>query len=1508
MKKILGLDIGTNSIGGCLINLEEFGEKGSIEWLGSRIIPVDGEMLNKFNSGSAVETKAAFRRQKRGSRRLKQRYVLRRTRLIKALKILGWLNKEYPEDFKEALKENQDFKFNINNYIPIEQKTVKEATEVLGVKSKDGKLSVSIDWVVYYLRKKALNEKISMNELVRIIYMMNQRRGFRSSRKDKKEDEEKKIEKWVEILKVDSIEEKIQEVSEKNFKKQFIKIYIIKAGKYIWEEKRINKPEWIGKELNFLITKETLKSGEEKLKFQQPKPDDWEMSKVALEQDIKNSGLNVGEYFFNHLVNDKNYRIRQQIIDRSLYQKEFKEIWNKQCEYYPELKDTSKLKDISVELYKHNEAKQKEIQTHDIYYLLTKDIIYYQRELKSQKHSISLCKYEKGKFKKDNDFIKKGYKVAPKSSPEFQEFRIWQDIHNIRILEREKIINGKTLIDFELPKDFINNDIKEKLFDLFDKSAEVSETAILKAIDKKLLSTKTHKVNLFASRDKLKGNETKAYFRKIFNKIEHDGDKLLNDEKRFYRLWHIMYSISSSDADKSKKGLMNALTDKKKKETKNRENIELNLPDNVIKELADQPEFKEKQYAAYSSKAINKLLHVMRSGKYWKNELINDETKNRISKIITGEFDENIDDRTREQIAKHNLNVIEDFQGLETSLACYVVYGTDSERQNDDKYADYKDIDVMKLIPNNSLRNPIVEQIIRETLFVVKDLWEKFGQPDEIHIELGRELKKNEVERKKLSETGSKNFRDKERIRNLLIELINDGFPFDTKPNPNSPIDIDKFRIYESSSGSNYFEYEKKMKSENTNWRPTNAEIKRYALWLEQKCCSPYTGDPITITKLFSSEYEIEHIIPRAKLKYDSMENLVICECEVNKEKGDKLASNFISESPKTINRNGKEFTIKNYDEYVALCKSNFRGKKLKNLLCDEVPKEFISRQLNDTRYITKKVAELLYPIVKDKEGIIYTGGSITAELKREWGLTKVWKDLMKPRFERLENIIGRQLIIKDVKDRNNYHLETPEPETDIKRIDHRHHALDALIIASTTREHIRYLNSLNSVESDSKLKDIKRKLVKGKIREFKIPWEGFQKEAKDMLNEIIISFKSNNKVISKPKNKYLTWVNKDGKWIKEQKSQKSNNKWLSVRKSMFKEPQGIIYLKEIEEKKVLDAVKIHIDRQISDIDESGKPRAYIYDKEIREQIKMLLNRLNNNIDDIKKHLLKNPLLDFNGNKIDNVNIAVFNEYASKKVPIDSTFTYDKINNIPYAGKIIEKFEKLENIVSMKDKKDFPLPYLLKKHLDEYNGNSKEAFVGEGLENLYKKAGRPIKKVTRYEKKKEEDKFKGKYVETDKGGIVYFVMYENAEGIREEMFSVSVHQAIENIIQGKEIAEEKEGYKKIVLSPNNLVYLPTEEELETKIIDWNNKTNIFKRTYKMVSSTGKQCFFVPHFISKSLDSNGKELGANNKAEKPWYIIKPDEEFKAWDDTLIKKSCIKLKIDKLGNIKPFYSDD
>lgn len=75
----------------------------------------------------------------------------------------------------------------------------------------------------------------------------------------------------------------------------------------------------------------------------------------------------------------------------------------------------------------------------------------------------------------------------------------------------------------------------------------------------------------------------------------------------------------------------------------------------------------------------------------------------------------------------------------------------------------------------------------------------------------------------------------------------------------------------------------------------------------------------------------------------------------------------------------------------------------------------------------------------------------------------------MKPRFERLEKITGNHYIIHDKDEQGNpvIHFNVKENEQlDLKRIDHRHHALDALIIAATTREHIRYLNTLSAADN----------------------------------------------------------------------------------------------------------------------------------------------------------------------------------------------------------------------------------------------------------------------------------------------------------------------------------------------------------------------------------------------------------------------------------------------------------
>jgi CRISPR-associated endonuclease Csn1 len=1426
MKKILGLDIGTNSIGWSVIEIDEFGKSGRIIALGSRIIPMDGDAMQKFESGTTV-SKNADRRQHRMSRRLKQRFVLRRTRLLTVLKILGWVPETFPTDFKNSGINDPDFKFNINNYLPFDDSSIKEAHIAFGTSR------IPDDWVIYYLRHKAPKEKISLSELARIIYMLNQRRGFKSSRKDKPTQEDIEeikypiYEKWVQILRVMDITELAEEKG--------IKTLQITAGDIIGQIKRKNPPDWLGKEIELEVTKKTIKSGEISYSLSLPNPSEWEKQKTALNKNIRES-INLGEsssagdYFYLHLKKDKNYRIRQRIVDRDLYQKEFGIIWNKQAEFYPELTCKTGLSQITECLYRHNDAKKKEITNNSLFHLIANDILYYQRPLKSQKHSIDFCSYEKKYDPKGNVF---GVRVAPKSSPEFQEFRIWQTIHNLRILQLEGELNGKQQIDLDVSEQFLTAGKKAQLFKLFDSKKEISHLAILKELG---LTLKTHRLNYASDRSFL-GNVTKEVFRKVFKKHKWaEGESLLADEEVFYQLWHILYSLNDSTEIKSAlKSLQYVST----------------IPENIIDHLSNLPDL-SKQYASYSSKALKKFLSLMRCGSYFSPSLISLVLKNRIENIITGEYDENISDELRNRVEKEkkkfNLSGLMDFQGLPVWLAAYIIYGKHSEKENKEKYDNPEQIDVLRLIPNNSLRNPVVEQVSKETLSLARKIWQHYGQPDEIHIELARDLKKTAEERKQLSDIQFANENERRRIRSILRELKN--------ANPESLRDIEKLRYWEETGNE-----EARNTSIKFSKEPTKSEIDRYKLWGEQNHISPYTGKLISLSELFTPKYEIEHIIPRSRFFDDSFGNKTICETAVNDFKSHRTAREMIeTDGGRTITHKGHTFNLLKPNDYIDHCKRTFRGKKLHTLLREEIPKDFIDRQINDTRYITRMLAELLHPIAKDDAGVIFTIGQISSELKDKWGLNRVWKEILKPRFERLAGITGEQLIEFDQK-HNDIHFKK-----DYKRVDHRHHALDALVIACTTREHVRYLNTLNSVAEKSKY----QYLVKKKYSDFILPWETFTKEAREKLNEIIISHKCNNRVISKGVNKYTKWVQKaDGTWKKEMQQQ-ITGKLTSIRRSMFKEPLGRIQLREYRIVTIRQALEI----QYAVLKVSDKVSiSQIADKKIRQQINKILENSSFDLAEAEKFLRKNTLVDDLGKPLVKISITEFKEYAAKRVSLDNSFTHDKIDKIPYA-------------------KSSWLAQLLHHHLDSYNNKPEEAFRGEGLESLMKKADRVIKKVTIFEDIGKKISFKGKLVEADKGSNLFFIIYEDIktrERIITEDSSIPLLDAIERLTNQFPIADDRPGCKSIVLSPNDLVYVPEEGE-NIKMIDWQKDIGkIHSRIYKVVSFTKYQCFFIPHFISRPLDDKGNELGLNNKSERDW------------NGEMIKNVCIKIKVDSLGNI-------
>src|SRR4051812_37509572 len=93
-KKILGLDLGTNSIGWSLIEQDVEQKTGKILGAGCRIIPMSQDMLDKFGSGVSI-SQTAERTGFRSARRLRERYLLRRERLHRVLNILGFLPEHY---------------------------------------------------------------------------------------------------------------------------------------------------------------------------------------------------------------------------------------------------------------------------------------------------------------------------------------------------------------------------------------------------------------------------------------------------------------------------------------------------------------------------------------------------------------------------------------------------------------------------------------------------------------------------------------------------------------------------------------------------------------------------------------------------------------------------------------------------------------------------------------------------------------------------------------------------------------------------------------------------------------------------------------------------------------------------------------------------------------------------------------------------------------------------------------------------------------------------------------------------------------------------------------------------------------------------------------------------------------------------------------------------------------------------------------------------------------------
>lgn len=1484
MKRILGLDLGTNSIGWAVVLAEKENDSfqlTGIEAAGSRIIPMDAAVLGDFDRGNSI-SQTAERTRLRGVRRLLERCIQRRERLHRVLDIIGFLPEHYSqtlnrygqfkdgEEPKLAWKKNEFGKYDFLFAVSFNEML----NDFRALHPEYAEKKIPYDWTIYYLRKKALTKKISKEELAWILLNFNQKRGYYQLRGEETElDKNKKIEYIA--LKVLSVED----TGEKKGKDSWYNVHLENG----WIYRRTSSVflDWVGKTKEFIVTTEYNddgsikkdKEGNIKRSFRVPNEDDWTLIKERTQTDIEHSGKTVGTYIYDTILKNPNQKVRGKLIrtiERKFYKEELTRILEKQIEFHTELQDKDIYRACIEELYPSNYAYKESIAGKNFTYLLINDILFYQRPLKTKKSLIANCPYEEYIVidKETGEEKHYGVKCIARSHPQYQEFRLWQFISNLRIYKKE-LAN-----DVDVTKNFLKDENDYvALFDWLNNKKSINQKAFLKydafGIKKDI---ENYRWNYVEDKD-YPCNETHSLILSYLSKANIAPNFLTQEIEE--NLWHILYSVED-------KGEL----------TKSLQKFgERHCLNNTFTDIFQKiPPF-SKEYGAYSAKAIKKLLPLMRMGKFWSETNIDKNTLERIEKIITGEFDENIKGRVREKAIE--FVKITDFKALPLWLACYIVYNRHSEAKETTKWNTPNDLKkYLDSFKQHSLRNPIVEQVITETLRTVHDIWVKFGNIDEIHVELGREMKNPADKRRKITQQILENENANLRIKKLLMEFANPEFEIENV-RPYSPNQQEILRIYEdgvlNSTNSIPEDIEsvlKKFKESDTKKQPTRNEVLRYKLWLEQKYRSPYTGQPIPLAKLFTPAYEIEHIIPQSLYFDDSLSNKVICESEVNKLKDNRLGHEFIKKSHghKVELSSGKTVNIFTEDEYEQFIKDHYSNNrtKMRKLMMDSIPEEFIARQLNDSRYISKAVKGLLSNIVREddeeeaisKNVIVCTGG-ITDRLKKDWGINDVWNKIILPRFLRLNEITGTKQFTTIS---TNGH-EIPSMPVELqkgfnkKRIDHRHHAMDAIIIACANRNIVNYLNN-ESASKNSKISrdDLKTLLCeKTKTDEngnykwiIKKPWNSFTQDVYCMLIDVIVSFKKNLRIINKATNSYTHFENGKKVQIKQ-----DGTNW-AIRKPMHKDT-------------VFGEVNLRKVKTVS-LNEAIKNPTRIVEKEFKIKLQSLLKQ-GYDAKKIKKYFEeeKDVWLDINLSKI---KVYYFSKetkdrYFATRKPLDTSFNQKKIE---------------ESIT------DTGIQKILLRHLEQKGYDPELAFSPDGIDEMNKnivhlnngKYHQPIFKVRVYEK---ADKFaigkKGnkssKFVEAAKGTNLYFAVYETEKWneiigeykIERKYATIPLNIVIEKLKQGLPPApvDENGNEPKFVLSPNDLVYVP-EEECDTNI---NNA-----RIYKFVSCTSNEAHFVPMFIASPI-IDIKELGSNNKAQR------------AWSGEMIKEVCIPIKVDRLGNI-------
>ena len=289
------------------------------------------------------------------------------------------------------------------------------------------------------------------------------------------------------------------------------------------------------------------------------------------------------------------------------------------------------------------------------------------------------------------------------------------------------------------------------------------------------------------------------------------------------------------------------------------------------------------------------------------------------------------------------------------------------------------------------ITNPTVHIGLRQLEKLVNAIIAVHGRPDQIVVELARELKLNDKDKEDHNKRIRKDTADAQRRSRLLQGVDASGERTGDPVAPDTGANRALLRLWEELNPANV---------------------------ADRRC--PYCAEPIGMRQLFTGEADIDHVIPYSRSLDDSGGNKVVAHRSCNRTKGNRTPFEKWGHDPERWDR----ITT----QVARLHKSKQWRFGPDAMARVEKDGGFLARQLTDTQYLSRlagKYLRSLYP-TKDDGSVYVIPGRMTAMLRRLWGLNSLLPD---------HNYV------------ENRHSDAPK-----NRLDHRHHAIDAAVTAVTTR------------------------------------------------------------------------------------------------------------------------------------------------------------------------------------------------------------------------------------------------------------------------------------------------------------------------------------------------------------------------------------------------------------------------------------------------------------------------